>query len=182
MLLPDAQARCSEEASAYFTEGTPAPLALGVDRAASSGCGEWEVSAPLGRRGSSCLGPCSSSFSFCLWPSDCWGQAGEQNLGRLSGEERSRVKWMGMDPDSSSGISTQTCQVGGQDRCPITCWGGEWECERRGVPRHPIKSLLFEESLLSEDRGLCSSLSPALSLSHGTMEIAQRGERAGLVV
>lgn len=38
MLLPDAQARCSEEASAYFTEGTPAPLALGVDRAASSGC------------------------------------------------------------------------------------------------------------------------------------------------
>ena len=36
MLLPDAQARCSEEASAYFTEGSPA---LGVDKAASSGCG-----------------------------------------------------------------------------------------------------------------------------------------------
>ena len=37
------------------------------------------------------LGPCSSSFSFCLWPSDCWGQAGEQNLGRWWEEERRRV-------------------------------------------------------------------------------------------
>ena len=33
--------------------------------------------------------------------------------------------------------------------------------------------------MLSEDWGLCSSLSLALSLSHGTMEIAQRGEGAG---
>ena len=86
---------------------------------------------------------------------------------------------MGMDPDSSSGISTQTCQVGGQDCCPFTCWGREWECETRGVPSHPVKRLLFKESLLSEDWGLCSSLSLALSLSYGTMEIAQRGEGAG---
>lgn len=121
--------------------------------------------------------PAAPPFHSAFWPSDCWGQVGNKT-GRWSEEERAGGSLMGngltfiWDP-------TQTCQVGGQDRCPFTLLGCRvrvWEEESLAIQ---IKACFSMESLLSEDWGLCSSLSPALSLSwdHGDCT-KERGSRA----